>query len=137
MADFGMRIATQLRVGDVVELTGDLGAGKTTLARAIMRALGHEGEVPSPTFTILETYDGPDLRVPVVHADFYRLETPEEAYELGLDDYRDDAVLLAEWPDKVGGFGNDIQRLSIRLETADEGRLAIVDCGSDWVGRMP
>jgi len=72
---FGARIAARLRPGDVVALSGGLGAGKTTLARAIIAALGHEGEVPSPTFTIVETYEA--LRVPVAHADFYRLERPE------------------------------------------------------------
>lgn len=137
MEAFGLRLAAQLRVGDVVALTGDLGTGKTTLARAMLHALGHEGEVPSPTFTIIETYDSAQMRVPVVHADFYRLDRPEEAEELGLDDYRDGAVLIAEWPDKAGGFAREPQCLSIRLEFADEGRVAIVEGGSTWLGRMP
>lgn len=137
MEALGARIATQLRAGDVVALTGDLGAGKTTLARAILRVLGHEGEVPSPTFTIIETYNGPQMRVPAVHADFYRLNRPEESEEIGLDDYREGAALIAEWPDKAGGFAQESQCLSIRLEFADEGRAAIVEGGSDWLGRMP
>ncbi len=137
MEAFGARIAAQLRAGDVVALTGDLGAGKTTLARAILQALGHEGEVPSPTFTIIETYDGPQMHIPAVHADFYRLERPGEAEELGLDDYREGAALIAEWPDKAGGFAQESQCLSIMLEFADDGRLAIVEGGADWLERFP
>ena len=85
----GAQIAAALQPGDVVALSGGLGAGKTTLARAIIAALGHAGEVPSPSFAIIETYDPPTVRLPLVHADFYRLERPEEAEEIGLDDYRD------------------------------------------------
>ena len=135
MSAFGQRIAAQLRAGDVVALTGTLGTGKTTLSRAVLRALGHEAEVPSPTFTILETYD--HLAPPVVHADFYRLDTPEEVEQLGLDDYREGAVLLAEWPENAGGFAGDPQCLSIRLEMAESGRVAIVEAGAGWLERMP
>lgn len=145
MAQWGAKIADALRPGDVVELEGGLGAGKTTLARAILSALGHTGEVPSPTFTIIETYDAPPLRVPVAHADFYRLEDPSEAIELGLDDYREDAVLLAEWPDHAGGFAHEAGCLTIVLESAQnmnsesmgEGRVATVKPGSDWLERLP
>ena len=137
MAEFGKRIATQLRAGDVVALSGDLGAGKTTLARSILEALGHEGEVPSPTFTIIETYDAPEMRVPAVHADFYRLERPQDVLELGLDDYRDGAALIAEWPVNAGGFKHEEQCLTIELQIADDGRRAIVRGGTDWLERMP
>lgn len=141
MAAFGARIAARLRQGDVVALEGGLGAGKTTLARAILASLGHIGEVPSPTFTIIETYGSPPLRLPVVHADFYRLDDPGEVAEIGLDDYREGAVLLAEWPDHAGGFGHEPGCLSIRLEpqgeTGEGGRIAIARGGPDWVGRMP
>ena len=135
MAEFGERIAAVLRIGDVVALEGGLGAGKTTLARAILASLGHPGEVPSPTFTIMETYDA--LVPPVVHADFYRLDNPSEAAEIGLDDYREGAALIAEWPGKAGGFSHESACLSIRLEIADKGRKAIVEAGPDWLGRMP
>lgn len=132
----GGRIAAVLRPGDVVALSGGLGAGKTTLARAIIAALGHQGEVPSPSFAIIETYDPPAVRLPLVHADFYRLERPEEAEELGLDDYREGAALLAEWPENAGGFAQEPGCLAIRLETAETGRFAIVEPGADWLGRL-
>lgn len=135
MTAFGQRIAVQLKEGDVLALSGGLGTGKTTLSRAILEALGHEGEAPSPTFTIIETYD--HLDPPVAHADFYRLEDPSEVEQLGLDDYREGAVLLAEWPDHAGGFAHEPQCLQIALEIAGNGRKAIVEGGGDWLGRMP
>lgn len=137
MAHFGAAIAAQLRPDDVVALSGGLGAGKTTLARAILAGLGHTGEVPSPSFAIVELYDPPAVRLPLVHADFYRLKRPEEAEEIGLDDYRQGAALLAEWPENAGGFAHEPGCLSITLEVADSGRVAIVEPGSDWLGRMP
>ena len=137
MEAFGARIGARLRAGDVVALEGDLGAGKTTLARAILMALGHSGEVPSPTFTIIETYAAPPLRLPVVHADFYRLEDPAELRELGLDEYREGAALIAEWPAHAGGFGQEPACLEITLETVGQGRRAIVEPGTDWLERMP
>lgn len=137
VARFGAEIAHLLRAGDVVALSGDLGAGKTTLARAIIAASGHSGEVPSPSFAIIESYSGPNMRLPLVHADFYRLSRPQEAEELGLDDYRHDAALVAEWPENAGGFAHEPGCLSIRLGTADEGRIAIVEPGADWLERFP
>ena len=94
-----------------------------------------EGEVPSPTYTIIETYDG--LPVPLVHADFYRLEDPAEAAELGLDDYREGAALLAEWPDHAGGFAHEPNCLAIALEKVGEGREAVVTPGTSWQSRWP
>ena len=136
-AALGARIAERLCPGDVIALSGTLGAGKTTLARAIIAALGHDGEVPSPSFAIFESYDPPLVRLPVVHADFYRLARPAEAYELGLDDYRDGAALLAEWPDHAGGFAHEPGCLSIKLEGGDQDRMAIVEPGADWLSRWP
>ena len=132
---FGAKLAAVLQAGDVVALDGPLGAGKTTLARAVIFALGHHGEVPSPTFAILEAYAAPPLRLPLVHADFYRLNDPREVAELGLDDYREGAVLLAEWPANAGGFANEPGCLSITLEFAREGRRALVEPGAAWQGR--
>ena len=134
-ARLGIRIAEALRPGDVVALTGGLGAGKTTLARAIIAALGYPGEVPSPSFAIIEVYDPPRINLRVVHADFYRLEDPQEVEELGLDDYRADAALIAEWPEHAGGFAHEAACLSIRIEILDNGRVAIVEPGSDWLER--
>ena len=94
----GAALAPHLRVGDAVLLRGDLGAGKTTLARAILVALGHEGETPSPTFTLLQSYA---LRLPIAHLDLYRLKRPEEIEELGLDDALSDGAALVEWPEQA------------------------------------
>lgn len=135
MAAFAQRIAADVRAGDVVALSGGLGAGKTTLARGIIAALGHDGEVPSPSFAIIEVYDRPVVRLPLVHADFYRLEDPAEVEEIGLDDYREGAVLLAEWPEHAGGFAHEPGCLSIALESTENGRRAIVTPGRDWLER--
>lgn len=134
-AALGKRIADALRPGDVVALSGGLGAGKTTLARSIIAALGHEGEVPSPSFAIIELYDPPSVRLPLVHADFYRLDDPAEVEQLGLDDYREGAAMIAEWPEHAGGFAHEPGCLSITLEVADCGRCAIVELGRDWLER--
>jgi tRNA threonylcarbamoyladenosine biosynthesis protein TsaE len=149
MARLGKVIADALQPGDVIALSGGLGEGKTTLARAIITALGYAGEVPSPSFAIIETYDPPSVRLPLVHADFYRLTRPQDAEELGLDDYRQGAVLIAEWPELAGGFAHEPGCLAIALksagatagetigETVGTGRLAIVEPGADWLGRLP
>lgn len=137
MQSLGSAVAERLQPGDVVALSGGLGAGKTTLARAIIAGLGHAGEVPSPTFAIIELYEPPAVRLPLVHADFYRLKSPEEAQEIGLDDYREGAALIAEWPEMAGGFAHEPGCLSILLENAEEGRIAIVNAGPDWLGRLP
>ena len=137
MDAWGRKLADALLPGDVIALTGGLGAGKTTLARAIIAGLGHEGEVPSPSFAIIEPYDPPAVRLPLVHADFYRLNHPDEAQEIGLDDYREGAVLIAECPDHAGGFAHEPGCLSITLEVVEDGRIAIVEGGADWLGRIP
>lgn len=100
MATFGGAIAAVLRPGDVIALNGDLGAGKTTLARAIIAALGWPGEVPSPTYTLVQSYDLPDVRVPVWHVDLYRLDGPADVDSLGL--FETDAALIIEWPARLG-----------------------------------
>lgn len=91
-------LAAVLRPGDIIALEGDLGAGKSTLARSLLHALGWQGDVPSPTFTLVQPYD--DLPVPVWHVDLYRLDDPAEADALGL--FETDAALLIEWPQRLG-----------------------------------
>ena len=130
----GRAIARQLRGGDVVTLSGTLGVGKTTLSRAIIRALGHEGEVPSPTFAIVQPYD--DLDPPVWHVDLYRLEDPEELIELGLD-CAGEAALIVEWPERAGdGVWADALRLA--LEFAEDGaRRLTAKVPPSWQDRWP
>jgi tRNA threonylcarbamoyladenosine biosynthesis protein TsaE len=102
MLAFGHKLAAMVRIGDVIALEGELGAGKTTLARGILEGLGLEEEAPSPSFAIVQPYDIPEVRVPVAHVDLYRLDGPEEAEELALDDYLMDSLLIVEWPDRMG-----------------------------------
>ena len=95
---FGARLAAVVRPGDVITLCGPLGAGKTSIARGLLAALGLEEEAPSPTFAIVQPYAPPETRLPVMHVDLYRIEHVEELDELGLDEAREDSVLLIEWP---------------------------------------
>jgi tRNA threonylcarbamoyladenosine biosynthesis protein TsaE len=98
----GQALSRALRPGDAVCLTGPLGAGKSTLARALVRALTTpDEEVPSPTFTLVQFYDGPTF--PVAHFDLYRLTDPDEAYEIGLEEALEDGAALIEWPQRLRG----------------------------------
>ena len=126
-ARLGALIAPHLQASDIVYLTGDLGMGKSSLARGLIRALTHpDQDVPSPTFTLIQAYDTPTFDL--LHLDLYRLKLPDEAYELGLDEALPTSVLLIEWPDRLAHLGYD-DRLDIVLETADKtnfnhGRIA-------------
>ncbi|MFN7175784.1 MAG: tRNA (adenosine(37)-N6)-threonylcarbamoyltransferase complex ATPase subunit type 1 TsaE [Thermaurantiacus sp.] len=135
LAALGARLAAELRVGDIVALSGDLGAGKTTLARAMLMALGHEGDVPSPTFGLVQPY--PHLSPPVWHVDLYRLEGPAEAEALGLDDALETAALLVEWPERLGGRLWP-EALQLRIEGAGEARRSLTwVVPAAWKGRWP
>jgi tRNA threonylcarbamoyladenosine biosynthesis protein TsaE len=114
----GGRIAAGLRAGDAVALEGDLGAGKTTLARAILRALGVTDEVPSPSFTLVQEYEVPALKI--AHCDLYRIEDPQEVEELGLQDALNDGALLIEWPDRAPAC-IPADALTVRIEVLGEG----------------
>lgn len=133
----GAALASTLRPGDVLALSGELGAGKTTLARGILRGLGLAGEAPSPTFTLVQTYEPPETRLPVWHCDLYRLDDPEEAVELGLDEARAEAVLLIEWPERLGAFlPADALRLTLSGAGTPE-RSLTADVPPGWEGRWP
>lgn len=132
-AALGARIASACAPGDVIALRGDLGAGKSTLARALIRALmGEEIDVPSPTFTLVQTYAAPSLDI--WHFDLYRLQDPREARELGLDESAD-GLCLIEWPERLAG---DLpgQRLDISLSFSGDGRIARLLDFSDWSKRL-
>lgn len=128
----GAALARIVRAGDVITLSGPLGVGKTALARGFIQALGHEGEVPSPSFAIVQPYD--DVELPVWHVDLYRIEDSAEIEELGLDAAAD-AVLLVEWPERAG---TDLwlEALGLSLEFGRDGeRILTAKVPPSWEGR--
>ena len=132
-ARLGARLASALRPGEALCLFGPLGAGKSTLARALVRALTTPDEdVPSPTFTLVQFYEGPQF--PLAHFDLYRLERPDEAYEIGLDEALDDGAAIIEWPERLEGrLPQD--RLDIQLVMDGDGRRATLTAHGAWEGR--
>ena len=135
----GAQLATVLQPHDVVVLTGELGAGKTTLVQGIARGLGATEHVASPTFTLVREYTSG--RVPLAHVDLYRLEREQEVIDLALDELEDgERVLLVEWGDPVADLLAD-ERLRIELATADPSgedetrRIAISTLGPSWDAR--
>jgi tRNA threonylcarbamoyladenosine biosynthesis protein TsaE len=132
-AALGARIGAAARAGDVVALMGDLGAGKTTLARALIRSLvGPETEAPSPTFTLVQTYPGPAF--PIWHFDLYRLNHAGEARELGMEEAVD-GLSLIEWPERLGR-DLPVARLEVRLSFDGGGRIARLVDLDDWSARI-
>jgi tRNA threonylcarbamoyladenosine biosynthesis protein TsaE len=134
MARFGAQLAAAARSGDVIALSGPLGVGKTALARAFISALGHAGDVPSPSFAIVQPYE--ELSPPVWHVDLYRIEHPSEIDELGLDSAAD-AVLLIEWPERAGPDAWP-EALALSLAFGQEGeRILTAKVPPSWEGRWP
>jgi tRNA threonylcarbamoyladenosine biosynthesis protein TsaE len=133
-AKFGARLAAAARSGDVITLSGPLGVGKTALARGFISALGHEGDVPSPSFAIVQPYE--ELDPAVWHVDLYRIEGPSEIDELGLES-ASDATLLVEWPERAGSnIWSDALNLS--LDFAENGqRILTAKVPPSWEGRWP
>ena len=127
----GATLAARLRPRDIVALQGDLGAGKTTLARAILRSAAGDPHlvVPSPTFTLVEVYETP--RGTFWHFDLYRLETPEQVFELGWEEALADGIVLVEWPERLGPLMPQHLGVTLSVDSGDgvggEGRTAILD----------
>ncbi len=133
---FGRRLAGMLRIGDVVALSGALGAGKTTLARGVLAGLGHPGEVASPSFPIVLTYAGLELRLPLWHVDLYRIENPAELDELGLDEARGEAGMLIEWPERLPVLWPETLHLTL-VDAPGGGRALTASVPPAWAGRWP
>lgn len=130
----GAAIAVRLRIGEAVCLWGPLGAGKSTLARGLIRALtSPDEEAPSPTFTLVQSYEG---RLPIAHFDLYRLKRAEEAFELGLDEALDLGAAAIEWPERLDG-ALPADRLDVEIAIPDDGQgrlVRLVGHGA-WAGR--
>ena len=141
---FGRALGMRLGSGDVVTLSGLLGAGKTVLARGMLAGIGHVGVVPSPTFTLVQPYDDPALRLPVWHADLYRLDNPAEVAALALDEVLDEGALIVEWPERAGGLlpspalalslagtGDEVRELTASVPAVWEPRWAAL--AAEWM----
>jgi tRNA threonylcarbamoyladenosine biosynthesis protein TsaE len=130
----GAALAKIVRAGDVVTLSGPLGVGKTALARGLIAALGHRGEVPSPSFALVQPYEA--LEPAIWHVDLYRIEDRTELDELGLDAAAA-AVLLVEWPERAGDDAwPDALRLSLQF-AHDGDRILTAQVPPSWEGRWP
>ena len=133
-AELAARLARIAEPGDEISLSGPLGVGKTALARGFIGALGHQGDVPSPSFAIVQPYE--ELDPPVWHVDLYRIEQASEIDELGLDSAAD-AVLIVEWPERAGDNAWP-EALVLSLDFASEGqRILTAKVPPSWEGRWP
>ncbi len=133
----GLALSQVLRPGDVIALSGELGAGKSSLARGLLEGLGFTGEVPSPSFALVIPYAPPEVRIPVWHVDLYRLDTPEEADALALDEALDDGALVIEWPERLGArLWPDALRVTLEFDT-NGGRRLTVNVPPSWEARCP
>ena len=134
---FGGSLAPLVRIGDVVTLSGSLGVGKTSIARGLLAALGLASEAPSPSFAIVQPYAPPEVVLPVLHVDLYRIEHPREMEELGLDEARLDSLLVVEWPERAGdGAWPDALALAIAPDAAG-GRRLTATVPPAWKSRWP
>lgn len=134
--DAGRALAAVVTPGDVIALSGPLGAGKTAFSRGFIEALGFAGEVPSPSFGLVIPYDPPEVRMPVWHVDLYRLDDAGDIEELGLDDAREDTVLVIEWAERMGdGLWNDALRIDLAVDGT--GRRLTAQVPPSWKGRWP
>lgn len=129
----GADLAQILRAGDVVLLRGDLGAGKTSLARGVIAALTEAEEVPSPTYTLVQTYAAPSFDI--WHFDLYRLEDPTDVWELGIEEAVEEGVSLIEWPQRIENLlsGNE---LDIEIDFAASGRRVTLSGDKIWKERL-
>lgn len=131
---FASRIAPLLSAGDTLLLEGDIGAGKSAFARALIRArLGRMEDVPSPTFTLVQTYEAPDGDI--WHCDLYRLTHPDEALELGLEEAFESAICLIEWPDRLGDAVPS-GALNLAFVAGDDGHKITVSGPHPWAARL-
>jgi tRNA threonylcarbamoyladenosine biosynthesis protein TsaE len=129
----GEAVARALQPGEAVCLSGPLGAGKSVLARALVRALTWpDEEVPSPTFTLVQFYEGP--RLSIAHFDLYRLASSDEAYEIGLDEALDHGAAVIEWPERLEGRLPP-DRLDIEIALEGDSRRALLSPHGAWEGR--
>ena len=131
---FGAALAAWVMPGDVVTLSGPLGAGKTSIARGVLTALGLAGEAPSPSFAIVQPYAPPETRMAVLHVDLYRIENPRELEELGLDEARADSVTLIEWPEHAPGRWPDALALTLAM-LPDGARALTAQVPRAWEAR--
>ncbi len=132
----GRALSAVLRVGDVIALSGDLGAGKTSLARGLLAGLGLTEDAPSPSFAIVIPYDPPEVRLGIWHVDLYRLDDPREIEELGLDEALVRGALIIEWPERMGARLLP-EALRLHLEPEGDGRRLTVTVPPSWEGRCP
>lgn len=132
----GARLAAIASAGDVITLSGPLGAGKTSIARGLLAALGLEEEAPSPTFAIVQPYEPPETRIPVMHVDLYRIDDPNELDEFGLDEARGDSLLIIEWPERAHGRWPDALALTLDFAPGG-GRILTATVPPAWEGRWP
>lgn len=134
---FGTALSERLGPGDVIGLNGPLGAGKSVLARSIIRAYMKDPDllVPSPSFTLIQIYEPPN-QAPVWHVDLYRLEQPDDLWELGLDDAFGDSVMLVEWPDRAESFLPE-NSLMLTIDIEPDGcRLISMKDNARWHDRL-